>query len=211
VFGALFYFVWWDAHYSRVQFICKDTGQNPVFWIMRSPPGKQAILPTHSRSLESLAFLSLLMVLLLVFPKQILSDPAPGFSLPLLDGNELISLSELEGKTVYIDFWASWCGPCRQSLPLYEVMNKSLPQDKFQLVAINLDESREDALQFLNKHPVSYTVAFDPEGVSASSWGIRAMPSSFLIGPRGEIIKEWIGFQPAHIEEIEDEIRSLIE
>jgi cytochrome c biogenesis protein CcmG/thiol:disulfide interchange protein DsbE len=151
------------------------------------------------------------MALVLVFPKQGLSDPAPGFSLRLLSENEFISLSELEGKAVYIDFWASWCGPCRQSLPLYEVMNAALPQSEFQLVAINLDESREDALQFLKKHPVSYTVAFDPEGVSASSWGIRAMPSSFLVNQRGEIVKEWIGFQPSHIEEIEDEIRSLIE
>ena len=164
-----------------------------------------------SRSLITLTLLPLLATLALVFPKQGLGDPAPGFSLPLLSGSGLISLSELEGKTVYIDFWASWCGPCRQSLPLYEVMNESLPQDKFRLVAINLDENRDDALRFLEQHPVSYIVAFDPEGVSASSWGIKAMPSSFLVNPRGEIVKEWIGFHPSHIEEIEDEIRSLIE
>jgi cytochrome c biogenesis protein CcmG/thiol:disulfide interchange protein DsbE len=209
VFGALFYLGWWDAHYSRVPLICKEIGKYPVFWIMRRPPGKQSPLSVHSRCLKTLALISFLMAL--AFPQQGASDPAPGFSLPLLSENELISLSELEGKTVYIDFWASWCGPCRQSLPLYEVMNESLPQDKFRLVAINLDESREDALQFLKKHPVSYTVAFDPEGVSASAWNIRAMPSSFLVNPRGEIVKEWIGFQPSHIEEIEDEIRSLIE
>ena len=174
------------------------------------PADKEPLLPIHSRSFTTLALLPLLVVLTLVFSKQGLCDPAPGFSLPLLGGSGLISLSELEGKAVYIDFWASWCGPCRQSLPLYEVMNDSLPQDSFRLVAINLDESRDDALQFLKKHPVSYIVAFDPEGVSASSWGIKAMPSSFLVNQQGEIVKEWIGFHPSHIEEIEDEIHSLI-
>ncbi len=178
---------------------------------MRRPADKKTFLPIHSRSLTTLALLPLLVALTLVFPKRGHCDPAPGFSLPLLGEGGLISLSELEGKAVYIDFWASWCGPCRQSLPLYEVMNESLPQDSFRLVAINLDESRDDALQFLKKHPVSYIVAFDPKGVSASSWGIKAMPSSFLVNQQGEIVKEWIGFHPSHIEEIEDEIHSLIE
>jgi len=63
----------------------------------------------------------------------------------------------------------------------------------------------------MGQYPVSYTVLFDPEGVTASSWGIPAMPSSFLVNPRGEIVKQWAGFHPSHIEEIEDEIRSLIE
>ena len=191
--------------------ICKEMGYYPVFWSMRKPADKKSLLPIHSRSLTTLALLPLLVALVLIYPKIGLGDPAPGFNLPLLGENKLISLSELEGKTVYIDFWASWCGPCRQSLPLYEVMNESLPQDKFRLVAINLDESREDALRFLEQHPVSYTVLFDPEGVTASSWGIPAMPSSFLVNPRGEIVKQWAGFHPSHIEEIEDEIRSLIE
>ena len=207
----MFYLDCLDAHYSRVPLICKEMGKYPVFCIMHRPPGRQTFVPVHSRSLKTVAFLSFLLALVLAFPQQGVSDPAPGFSLPLLGGNEFVSLSELEGKAVYIDFWASWCGPCRQSLPLYEVMNATLPQGKFRLVAINLDESREDALQFLQQHPVSYTVAFDPEGVSASAWNIRAMPSSFLVNPQGEIVKEWIGFHPSHIEEIEDEIRSLIE
>ena len=205
----MFYLAIRETYYSRVACICKEMGEYPVFWNMRRLPGKQSPVSVHSSSLKTLALISFLMAL--AFPQQGASDPAPGFSLPLLSENEIISLSELEGKAVYIDFWASWCGPCRQSLPLYEVMNAELPQDKFHLVAINLDESREDALQFLQLHPVSYTVAFDPEGVSASAWNIRAMPSSFLVNPQGEIVKEWIGFQPSHIEEIEDEIRSLIE
>jgi thiol-disulfide isomerase/thioredoxin len=176
----------------------------------RLPPG-QAVMPAGLRTLAATTFYSFLTAFLLFLPGQAYPDQAPGFSMPLLDGNGSVSLSELEGKTVYIDFWASWCGPCRQSLPLYEAMNQSLPQDKFHLVAINLDESRKDALRFLEQHPVSYTVGYDPEAISASSWGIRAMPSSFLIDPNGEIVKEWAGFQPSHMKEIEDEIRSLVE
>lgn len=178
---------------------------------MARQPLSEAVTPAGSRKPAVLALLQFLLALALVFPGQGFSDPAPGFELPLLGGNGSISLTGLEGKTVYVDFWASWCGPCRQSLPLYEEMNRSLPQDDFRLIAINLDENREDALHFLEQHPVSYTVAFDPNGISASSWGIRVMPSSFLVGPQGDIVKEWAGFHPSHIKEIEDEIRSLIE
>jgi peroxiredoxin len=90
-------------------------------------------------------------------------------------------------------------------------MKQSLPGENFELVAINLDEQREDAVRFLEKYPVSYTVLFDPEGKSATDWQIKAMPTSFLIDAQGNIVREWAGFQPSHLEEIENEIRSLLD
>ena len=150
------------------------------------------------------------LIVALASPRTGQGDSAPGFSLPLLNGNGTIDLGELRGFAVYVDFWASWCGPCRRSLPLYEDLNQRLPGEHFRIVAINLDERREDALLFLQDHPVTYDVAFDPAGQSAAAWNIKAMPSSFLVGPDGSVVREWAGFQPSHLEEIESEIRSII-
>ncbi|MEE8495515.1 MAG: TlpA disulfide reductase family protein [Xanthomonadales bacterium] len=137
-------------------------------------------------------------------------DPAPAFSLPRLGGDTPLALADLRGKLVYVDFWASWCGPCRKSLPLYEEMQASFPANRFRIIAINLDEDREDVLHFLASRPVSYPILLDPEGVTASQWQIRVMPSSFLLDTDGAIVKAWVGFELSHIEEIKNEVRSLL-
>ena len=137
-------------------------------------------------------------------------DPAPVFSLPRLGESTPLALADLKGTIVYVDFWASWCGPCRKSLPLYEDMQAGFPADQFRIIAINLDEDREDALHFLESHPVSYPILLDPEGATASQWRIQVMPSSFLLDTDGTIVKAWAGFEHSHIEEIENEIRALL-
>ena len=134
----------------------------------------------------------------------------PAFTLPLLGGGTR-SLSDLEGKVVYVDFWASWCGPCRKSLPMYETLFRETGSEHFQIVAINLDEDQADAVRFLEKHPVSYPVLLDPSGQTASDWGIKAMPSSFLLDGSGTIIREYAGFEPSHMEEIRHDIQELLD
>jgi thiol-disulfide isomerase/thioredoxin len=138
-------------------------------------------------------------------------DAAPPFSLPTLDTAQEISLADFRGKVVYLDFWASWCGPCRKSLPLYEEMKEQFSPERFQIVAINLDEDRQDAVRFLEQHPVSYTVLLDPAGTTASQWQMQAMPTSFLLDGEGRVIKSWAGFYPSHLEDIENEIRAALE
>lgn len=138
-------------------------------------------------------------------------DQAPGFELPRLDNGETVRLSGFRGKVTYIDFWASWCGPCRQSLPLYEALQKRLPAGQFQIIAINLDEDRKDAEAFLKRHPVSYLVLSDPDGISAKSWSVPAMPTSFLVDTNGRLAYIYIGFKPSHIGTIEHDIKALLE
>jgi len=163
------------------------------------------------------SFLSALLLLfgLLASPVEVYAaepgDTAPEFALPELGSDRSVALLELRGKVVYLDFWASWCGPCRKSLPLYEKLKADFPADSFLLVAINLDENREDAVRFLEKHPVSYPVLMDPGGSSALAWQIKAMPSSFLLDENGSVVKGWAGFEPSHIEEIRDEINALLD
>lgn len=138
-------------------------------------------------------------------------DPAPALVLPDLDGGQEVSLSELKGKIIYVDFWASWCQPCRRSLPLYEQMANRLGSDRFQILAVNLDEDRKDAENFLKRHPVSYPVLLDPAGVSAGEWAVLAMPSSYLVDSKGRLAYIYIGFEPSHIGKIEHDIKTLLE
>ncbi len=135
---------------------------------------------------------------------------APATILPDIRSGEMLRLSDLKGNVVYVDFWASWCPPCRQSLPLYEAMQKRMGNDRFQILAINLDEERGDAEHFIKRHPVSYEILLDPSGNSARDWGVTAMPSSYLVDPGGIIKNVYFGFEPSHIEVIEHDIKTLL-
>lgn len=137
-------------------------------------------------------------------------DSAIPFQLVEIGSENRVSLSEFAGRAVFVDFWASWCGPCRQSMPAYEAMNERLSGEAFTLLAINLDEDPENAKRFLDSHPVSYTVLLDPGGGTAEKWSIPAMPSSFLVAPDQRIVRAWAGFKDSHSEEVEREIRSLL-
>jgi thiol-disulfide isomerase/thioredoxin len=137
------------------------------------------------------------------------------FQLPLLGGSATLALENFRGKVVYLDFWASWCGPCRKSLPLYETLYQEMggqsENAQFAVVAINLDESQEDAVRFLQQHPVTYPVLLDPAGVSAFDWQVKVMPSSFLLDRSGTVVKEYAGFEESHMEEIRHDIEAELE
>ncbi|HET6564862.1 MAG TPA: TlpA disulfide reductase family protein [Xanthomonadales bacterium] len=140
-------------------------------------------------------------------------DQAPDFTLPVLQSGVApgaqVSLSDYQDDIVYIDFWASWCGPCRQSLPLYEALHQELSGQGLQIVAINLDEREEDASRFLAKHPVSYTVLRDANAETPEAWKVKAMPTSYLLDGSGQVVRIWAGFKPSHMQEIRDAIAGL--
>jgi len=128
----------------------------------------------------------------------------------MTDGST-VRLSDLKGKVIYIDFWASWCGPCRQSLPQYESLYKNLASEHFLILAVNLDEQRDDAEHFLKNHPVSYPVLLDPSGDSAREWSLSVMPSSYLVDAQGRLAYIYVGFEKSHMEKIEHDIKELLE
>jgi thiol-disulfide isomerase/thioredoxin len=134
--------------------------------------------------------------------------PAPGFELNGLDG--AVRLDKYQGKLVYLDFWASWCGPCRQSFPWMNEMQAKYGAQGLQVIGVSLDARTDDARGFLATTPARFVVAFDPNGLTPRNYGIRGMPSSVLIGPDGKVVFEHAGFREADRAELENRIKSAL-
>jgi peroxiredoxin len=126
---------------------------------------------------------------------------APSFTLPTTSGT--VSLDSLRDKVVLVDFWASWCVPCKSSFPWMSAMHERYGPKGLTIVAINVDKSRESAEQFLSKHPAPFTVAFDPSGKAAKAFHVWGMPTSYLIGPDRTVLFSRSGFDPKHAREVE--------
>jgi thiol-disulfide isomerase/thioredoxin len=133
---------------------------------------------------------------------------APAFSLPGRNGP--VTLAGLTGKLIYVDFWASWCGPCRQSFPWMATMHARYAAKGLAVVAINLDKDRNAAETFLLEHPAPFLIAYDPLGKTAESFHVATMPSSYLIGPNGAILRSMAGFDPAEAGAVEQAIREAL-
>jgi cytochrome c biogenesis protein CcmG, thiol:disulfide interchange protein DsbE len=118
---------------------------------------------------------------------------APELNLPGL--KDSISLAGLKGKVVYVDFWASWCGPCKQSFPFMNELQGKYRAQGLEVLAVNLDAKRDDADRFLSDVPAQFAIAFDPKGESARRFEVRGMPSSYLIGRDGRVFAAHKGFK----------------
>ena len=137
-------------------------------------------------------------------------DKAPLFKLPQLEGKKKISLKSLRGKVVYLDFWASWCGPCRQSLPMMSDIRDKLKKKGFEVLAVNLDEEPEAGLAFLKQFPVSFPVVSDVAGKTPEMYGLQGMPTSYLIDRKGKVQLVHVGFKKSDITELEKKITKLL-
>ena len=126
---------------------------------------------------------------------------APPFTLPTSNGT--VCLDSLRGQTVLVDFWASWCGPCKQSFPWMTTMQQKYGAKGLAIVAVNLDKDRNLADEFLDRHEAPFTVAFDPSGKTAKDYKVHGMPSSFLVAPDGSILFTHAGFDPKKTGDLE--------
>ena len=125
--------------------------------------------------------------------------------------NGALRLDSLRGKVVYLDYWASWCVPCRYSFPWMSEMQSRYSGKGLVIVAVNLDRDLAEARRFLAQYPPGFTVAYDPEGRTAKALALKGMPTSFLIDRRGEIVAMHIGFREADRGRLEAQIRALLE
>ncbi|MGL5046545.1 MAG: TlpA family protein disulfide reductase [Shewanella sp.] len=124
--------------------------------------------------------------------------------------NQAVSLTEFTGKVVYVDFWASWCGPCRKSFPWMNEMHKKYHDQGLVVVAINLDTDNELAQEFLKQVPAQFAVRFNPEGDVARSFDLLGMPSSFMFNRQGELVQQHAGFYADKTADYEQELVNLL-
>jgi thiol-disulfide isomerase/thioredoxin len=119
--------------------------------------------------------------------------PAPALRAQGADGT-MVELAAFTGKVVLVDFWASWCVPCKTSFPALDSLYREYQPRGLEVLAVNVDERRRDADGFLGDHPHRLTVLFDPKGASPTAFGVKGMPSSFLIDKAGTIRFTHMGY-----------------
>ena len=119
-------------------------------------------------------------------------------------------LSSLRGKVVYLDFWASWCVPCRQSFPWMNELQKRYADRGLTIIAVNLDHERADADEFLHRLAPGFQIRFDPDGDWARHFGVQGMPTSVLLDRSGRSRFTHIGFRAADAAQYEQQIQQLL-
>ncbi len=136
-------------------------------------------------------------------------EPAPVFSLPTAAG-DTVALDKLRGRVVYVDFWASWCGPCRRSFPWMNEMQQKYAANGLAIVGVNVDKRRPDAERFLQQTPATFTIVYDPAGKTPEAYAVKGMPSSYLIDGTGKVVAVESGFRDEQKAELEARIRALL-
>ncbi len=135
--------------------------------------------------------------------------PAPPFTLATAGGDTL-ALANLRGRVVYVDFWASWCGPCRRSFPWMSALQDRYGKAGLAIVGVNVDKRSADAARFLRDTPARFAIAYDAAGATASAYDVRGMPSSFLVDRQGVVVAVEEGFHEDHKAAMEERIRALL-
>jgi thiol-disulfide isomerase/thioredoxin len=135
-------------------------------------------------------------------------EAAPDFTLEGPNGT--VRLSDLQGEVAYVDFWASWCGPCKQSFPWMNEMHAKYQARGLRIVGINVDKRAADAQKFLARTPAHFALAYDAAGDVPRRYGVKAMPTSVLVGRDGKVLEVHSGFADDERAERERKIRAAL-
>jgi len=135
--------------------------------------------------------------------------PAPDFSLKS-DSGENLRLSELRGEVVLINFWASWCGPCRQEMPVLSELHDKYKSMGFTVLGVNVEENSDEARKLLKDMPVSFPVLFDNDSSVSKQYDVAAMPSTVLVDRNGNMRYLHKGYKLGLEETYVQQVRSLL-
>ena len=122
-----------------------------------------------------------------------------------------LDLADYKGRVVVVDFWASWCAPCRRSIPWLNQMRARYGDRGLVVIGVNVDKDASDAARFLKDVPIEFEVVYDPEGVLAERFAVEGMPSSYVYSRDGELVARHLGFQNARRPEYEALLGSLLQ
>lgn len=128
-----------------------------------------------------------------------------------LDGSGKLDLALYAGRYVYVDFWASWCVPCKQSFPFMNELKKQFEAKGVTVLAITVDRDLGQAREFLKDNPAAFQVAADSAGLCAKAMAVKGMPSSYILGKQGELLYAHKGFRPSDMEAITQKLQQLSE
>ncbi|MBF0370965.1 MAG: TlpA family protein disulfide reductase [Magnetococcales bacterium] len=141
-------------------------------------------------------------------------DVAPAFSLPALGENppaDKIELAAYKGQVVLVDYWASWCPPCRTSFPLLNDLRNKLKDQGFEILGLSEDNRKKASEKFLRRTKVDFPIAWDKGGTIARQYQVRAMPSSFLVDKKGIVRHIYLGYSgKAHMGKLEADVDKLL-
>lgn len=165
----------------------------------------------HHRFLSAFVKALGLSLLMLVTPLSAsdISGPAPDFTLKSKSG-ENVRLQDLRGQVVMLNFWASWCGPCRQEMPLMDEIYKKYEKFGFTILAVNVDEDSADADRFLDAVPVTFPILYDSESRTSEMFGVDAMPTTIMIDRDGNQRFLHRGYKPGYENDYRKQVKKLI-
>jgi thiol-disulfide isomerase/thioredoxin len=138
-----------------------------------------------------------------------LQGKAPDITLKSLQG-ENVRLADLKGKVVMVNFWASWCGPCRQEMPLLNQLQQDYQDVGFVLLGVNVDGEAAERDSFLKDHPVSFLVLDDSANLATEAFGVEAMPSSYFIDKQGNLVYLHKGYKPGEEAQYRQYVKKLL-
>jgi cytochrome c biogenesis protein CcmG/thiol:disulfide interchange protein DsbE len=131
------------------------------------------------------------------------------FTLKKLGSDEMVSLADFKGKPVFIDFWASWCPPCRAATPDVEKLH-SMFKGRVQVLGINLDSSPEAGLKYVDKSGSGYMQLEGSNSDVSAKYGVSGIPAFFIIDTQGRLVNKWVGYSPNYMDKWVDTIQKLL-
>ena len=129
---------------------------------------------------------------------------------PSRAGDSTLNLADYRDQVVLLDFWASWCVPCRRSFPWMNQMQQKYGEQGLVIIGVNMDANAADADAFLREYPAQFTIISDSSGTLARQFEVEAMPSSYVIGRDGAVVATHMGFQVKKSDEYEEQIRQVL-